>query len=111
MESEVFLLGQWKDYDELEETFSMPELLATLEAYRKMKWRDYRFQAAMQGVSLPEDADGKEVTSFEDVQKRALIRAQGGDPELNDVAQLRGAVAEHEGFGVEMEGGMRYQVE
>ena len=57
MEAEVFLLGHWKDYDELEETLSMPELLATLEAQRKVKYRDYKFQAAMQGVTLPDDGD------------------------------------------------------
>lgn len=63
------------------------------------------------GVSLPEDVDGKELTSFEDVQRRALIRANGGDPDVNDIAQMTGAVADHEGFGVEVEGGMRYQIE
>lgn len=107
MEAEVFLLGHWKDYDELENSLSMPELLSTLEAQRKVKWRDYKFQAAMQGVSLPDAENDKEL-SFEELQRRATIKAQGGDPDANDVADLHGAVAEQAGFGVNMEGGLSY---
>jgi hypothetical protein len=108
MVAEVFLLGHWKDYDELEETLSMPELLKTLEAQRKVKYRDYKFHAAMQGVTLPDDESGKEPT-FEEIKRRAMIKANGGDLEnIDDVTNLTGAVAEAEGFGIGIEGGLNY---
>jgi hypothetical protein len=110
MEAEVFLLGHWKDYDELETSLSMPELLATLEAQRAVKWRDYKFQAAMQGVSLP-DAESSSTPTFEDIQRQAMIRAQGGDPESNDVLNLKGRVADEVGFGIGVEGGLSYSAE
>jgi hypothetical protein len=109
MVAEVFLLGHWKDYDELESTLSMPELLLTLEASRKVKWRDYKFHAAIQGVTLPDDTpDGKKVKTFADLQREASIRANGGDPETNDVLNLTGGFAEQEGFGIGIEGGLNY---
>lgn len=108
MEAEVFLSGVWKNYDELEESLSLPELLATLEATRKMKWKDYRFQASMQGVSLPLDPTADEGRTFEEIKRDAMIRAQGGDPSTNDVTNLTGAVAEAEGFGINVMGGLTY---
>jgi hypothetical protein len=111
MVAEVFLLGHWKDYDELEETLSMPELLLTLEAQRKVKWREYKFHAALQGVSLPDDdeeVDGKKQRTFEDIKRDAMIRASGGDPSIDDVTNLVGSVAQQEGFGLGIEGGLNY---
>lgn len=106
----MFLLGHWKDYNELEETLSMPELLATLEANRKVKWRDYKFHAAMQGVSLP-DAESRNEPTFEDIKRRAQIAATGGDPDANDVVDLRGSLAQEVGFGLGVEGGLAYSAE
>lgn len=105
----MFLLGHWKDYNELEETLSMPELLATLESSRKVKWRDYRFQAAMQGVTLPDDeAGGEKSKTFEEIRSRAAIRAAGGDPEVDDILNMKGDLAHTAGFGIGIEGGMNY---
>jgi hypothetical protein len=109
MVAEVFLLGHWKDYDELESTLSMPELLLTLEAQRKVKWREYKFHAALQGVSLPDDDEGPEKQrTFEDIKRDAMIRASGGDPSVDDVTNLVGEVARQEGFGLGIEGGLNY---
>lgn len=110
MEAEVFLLGHWKDYEDLESSLSMPELLATLEAQRTVKWRDYKFQAAMQGVSLPDAENSKEPT-FEDLKRQAELRAQGIDPESNDIVNVRGAVADEVGFGINTTGGLSYSAE
>jgi hypothetical protein len=106
MEAEVFLQGIWKNYDELEESLSMPELLATLEAMREAKWKDYKFQAAMQGVSLPDSPASNETRTFEEIKRDAMIRAQGGDPTHNDIVNLTGQVAVAEGFGVNIEEGV-----
>lgn len=110
MEAEVFLLGHWENYEELEERLSMPELLATIQAIHKSKWKDYKFQAAMQGVSLP-DAGEDEAKTFEEIERRAMIKAQGGDPESNDVTTLTGHLAAKQGFGINMQEGLAYSVE
>lgn len=108
MEAEVFLTGIWKNYDELEESLSMPELLATLEASRTAKWKDYKFQAAMQGVSLPDGPGDNEARTFEEIQRDAMIRANGGEVTggKTEITQLSGIVAEHEGFGINIEEGV-----
>jgi hypothetical protein len=43
LESEVFLLGIWKDYEELELSLSMPELMATLESKRESDYQERVF--------------------------------------------------------------------
>lgn len=111
MVAEVFLLGHWKDYDELESTLSMPELLLTLEAERKVKYRDYKFHAAMQGVTLPDENDTGKQSTFEDIKRRAMIKANGGNPDIDDITNLTGSVAEAEGFGIGVEGGLNYHIE
>ena len=52
LESEVFLLGIWKDYQELEKSLSMPELMATIEVSRELDYTEKKFLAAIQGVDL-----------------------------------------------------------
>jgi hypothetical protein len=52
MEAEVFLCGSWKNYDELESSLSLPELILTLGAMRKKDFDDKKFFAAMKGVDL-----------------------------------------------------------
>lgn len=47
-------MGNWKNYDQLEEELNIDELLATLDAYRKQKKEDQKFLAALQGVDLSE---------------------------------------------------------
>jgi hypothetical protein len=71
----------------------MPELLAILEASRKLKNDERRFLAALQGVKID---DPETTKSFDEVKKRVM----GYDTETNDVATLRGSLAEQEGFGV-----------
>jgi len=107
MEAEVFLLGHWTNYDELESALSLDELLATLEAQRKSRHEEHHFMAAIQGISLP-DQTGSEKT-FEDIQRDAMIIANGGSPDTNDVASLQGNIADHVGFGVNVEEGLSYE--
>ena len=54
LESEVFILGIWKNFDELESSLSMPELIAILELNRELDYNEKKFMAAMQGVDLDE---------------------------------------------------------
>lgn len=71
----------------------MPELLAILEASRKLKNDERRFFAALQGVKID---DPETTRSFDEVRKRVM----GYDTETNDIASLRGPLAQQEGFGV-----------
>ena len=54
------MLGHWKNYDELESSLSLDELMATLNAAREKDHRDKKFLAAMQGVDLDEESKGPE---------------------------------------------------
>ena len=81
--SEVFLLGHWKDYDELESSLSMPELIATLDAMARIEKRKNKFLAALQGIDIEKDqqSDGVSKTNtpstVEEVQARAIARLTG----------------------------------
>jgi hypothetical protein len=74
----VFLLGHWKDYEELEESLSMPELTATLKAMYKVENRKNKFTAAMQGVDLDSDNTSSDSTdkpsTFQEIQARAISK-------------------------------------
>ena len=73
----MFLLGNWKSYEELEDQLSIDELLATLDAFRKQKREEQKFLAALQGVDLSED-------------------------EPSDITDLSGYDAAQAGFGIGM---------
>jgi MoxR-like ATPase len=80
MVGEVFLLGHWKDYDELESSLSMPELAATLNAMYESERRKQKFMAALQGVDLDEKIDkeiDERVSTLEEVKARAAARLTG----------------------------------
>ena len=104
LEAEVFLLGIWKDYNELESSMSMPEIMATLKVKRDLDYGQKKFLAAMQGVDL-DKASGKE-DAWEDMKARVFSNgaAAGG----KDILALQGKNAEKAGFGIGM--GLDYEV-
>jgi len=81
----VFLLGRWKNYDELEECLTFEELTAIINALREKEARENRFMAAIQGIDLEESSD----TAPE--QK-----------DLGDIKSVQGYAAAQEGFGIGM---------
>jgi hypothetical protein len=103
LESEVFLLGIWKDYDELESSLSMPELSLTLTAKREQEYNDKKFHAAMQGVDL--DKSKGSSNAWEEMKARVF--SGGGTKDPNDVVSLQGANAQRAGFGIGM--GLSYE--
>jgi hypothetical protein len=98
LESEVFLLGIWKDYEELEASLSMPELLSTLNSKRELDYQEKKFLAAMQGVDL--DKQSKKNDEWEQMKARVFSGNATSDP--NDVLSLQGQNAEKAGFGIGM---------
>jgi hypothetical protein len=106
LESEVFLLGIWKDYQELELSLSMPELMATLEVSRELDYAEKKFMAAIQGVDLEaESGKGKGQQEWEDMKARVFSKGQTNDS--NDILSLQGPKAQKLGFGIGM--GLDYE--
>jgi len=106
LESEVFLLGIWKDYQELEISLSMPELMATLEVIRELDYTEKKFMAAIQGVDLDKESNkDKGQKEWEDMKARVYSKGQTGDG--NDILALQGPNAQKAGFGIGM--GLDYE--
>jgi hypothetical protein len=106
LEAEVFVLGIWKDYQELELSLSMPELMATLATKRELDYEERKFLAAMQGIDL-EGASNPERGQKEWENMKARVFSRGATSDSNDVLALQGANAQKYGFGIGM--GLDYE--
>ena len=101
LESEVFLLGIWKDYMELETSLSMPELMAILSSKRELDYEEKKFLAAIQGVDLEAQSGGSRgQKEWEDMKARVFSGGQTADS--NDILALQGPAAQKAGFGIGM---------
>lgn len=98
LESELFLLGIWKDYDELESCLSMPELTTTLNAKRESDYREKRFLAAMQGVDLDKQTGKADQNAWEKLKAKVFSKGKTDNP--NDIIALQGDAARRAGFGI-----------
>ena len=105
LESEVFLLGIWKDYEELELSLSMPELTATLNISREIDYQKKKFMAAMQGVDLDKQSGKSAGNAWEEMKARVF--SGGAAANSNDVLALQGVNAQKAGFGIGM--GLSYE--
>jgi hypothetical protein len=106
IESEVFLVGIWKDYRELEESLSMPELIATLSSRRELDYEEKKFLAAIQGVDLDaQSGESKGQKEWEDLKARVFSGGQTSDS--NDILSFQGPKAQKAGFGINM--GLDYE--
>ena len=103
LEAEVFLLGIWKDYNELETSLSMPELMITLSTSRELNYDEKKFLAAMQGVDLDKNA-GK-ANAWEEMKARVF--SKGKAENARDIIALQGINAQKAGFGIGM--GLEYE--
>jgi len=105
IETEVFLLGIWKDYHELEISLSMPELMAIIESKRELDYSEKKFLASIQGIDLEGSDSGGGQKEWEDMKARVFSGGKTGDS--NDVLSLQGPKAAQAGFGVGM--GLDYE--
>lgn len=103
LESELFLLGTWKDYEELETSLSMPELITTLNAKRDAEYKEKKFLAALQGVDL--DKQSGKNDEWEKMKARVFSKGQAKDGD--DILAYQGINAEQAGFGIGM--GLSYE--
>jgi hypothetical protein len=101
LEAEVFILGIWKDYKDLEESLSMPELMVTLSSKRELDYQEKKFLAAIQGVDL-EGSSNPEKGQKEWEDMKARVFSRGATSDSNDVLALQGQNAKRAGFGIGM---------
>jgi hypothetical protein len=106
LESEVFLLGIWKDYSELEESLSLSEIMAIISSKRELDYQEKKFFAAIQGVDL-EDSGNEERGQKEWENLKARVFSGGATNDSNDVLSLQGQNAKKAGFGIGM--GLDYE--
>jgi len=104
LESELFLLGIWKDYEQLELSLSMPELTTTLTAKREADYQEKKFLAAIQGVDLDKQSGKEKQNEWEAMKARVF--SGGKTDNANDILSYQGVKAQQNGFGIGM--GMSY---
>ena len=101
LESEIFVLGIWKDYYELEKSLSMPELMTTLASKRDLDYQEKKFLAAIQGIDLDSASESSRgQKEWEDMKARVFSKGKTSDS--NDVLALQGQNAKKAGFGIGM---------
>jgi hypothetical protein len=105
LEAEAFLLGIWKDYEELEMSLSMPELMVTLESKRELDYQEKKFFAAIQGVDLDKNNGQQSTNKWEEMKAKVFSGGRTSNP--NDVLSLQGVNAQKAGFGIGM--GLGYE--
>ena len=99
LESEIFTLGIWKNYDELESSISMPELMAIISGRRELDYEEKKFLAAIQGVDI-ENNEERGQKEWEDLKARVFSGGKAKDSK--DILALQGQNAVKAGFGIGM---------
>jgi hypothetical protein len=103
LEAEVFLLGIYKDYEELESSLSMPELMLTLSQKRELDYNEKKFLAGIQGIDLEKESG--EQNKWEEMKARVFSGGKAKDS--NDILAYQGVTAQKAGFGINM--GLGYE--
>lgn len=103
LEAEAFLTGIWKNFEELEESISMPELTLLLSTKRDLEYQQKKFDAAMQGVNLDEETDQSDPWE----EMKARVFSGGKAQSANDIMSFQGPKAQKAGFGIGM--GLDYE--
>lgn len=104
LEAEVFLLGIWKSYEELESSISLPELMLTIGQKRELDYNEKKFLAGIQGIDLDEQS-GKKENKWEEMKARVFSGGKAKDE--NDILAYQGVNAQKAGFGIGM--GLGYE--
>lgn len=103
LEAEVFSIGAWKNFEELEVSITMPELILILEKIRELDYNEKKFLAAMQGVDL--DKQSGNSNEWEEMKARVFSGGQTVNPD--DILTYQGHKAQQAGFGIGM--GLDYE--
>lgn len=98
LEAEVFIVGKWSDFEELESNLSLTEMLAILSSKRELEYNEKKFLAALQGVDLDKGNSNSAQNKWEEMKARVFSKGATSDP--NDILSLQGIKAEQLGFGI-----------
>jgi hypothetical protein len=82
----------------MEDSISMPELVAILNAKSKQEYEDRKFFAALQGVDMDKDNSSEGQEAWERIKAKAFSGGKTTDP--NDIVSLQGNAARKAGFGI-----------
>lgn len=106
LETEVFVLGIWKNFDELETSISIEELMKIISTKRDLNYEEKKFLAALKGIDLDaESGASKGQKEWEDMKARVFSGGATGDSK--DILALQGQNAKKAGFGIGM--GLSYE--
>lgn len=106
LETEAFLLGPWKNFEELETSICMAELMTIISTSRELDYEEKKFLAAMQGVDLDKES-GKEKGQKEWEDMKARVFSGGTASDSRDILALQGQNAVKAGFGIGL--GLEYE--
>lgn len=107
-ETQAFLLGIWKNFDELESSISLPELTQILSVSNESKYSDRKFFAAIQGVDLEGKSKDGDEDPWEAMKARVAEKTTGiSVANSNDITAYQGVKAKQAGFGIGM--GLDYE--
>jgi len=98
LEAEVFIIGKWSDFEELETNLSLTELLAILSSKRELEYNEKKFLAALQGVDLDKGNKESAQNKWEEMKARVFSKGATSDPD--DILSLQGVTAQKAGFGI-----------
>lgn len=82
LEAEAFQLGNWRNFDDLEESLNLPELMLIIKKMREKDHRDKKFLAAMQGIDLDKGQNSEVQKRIKEVEARAAARLTGDENAL-----------------------------
>jgi hypothetical protein len=101
LESEAFLLGIWKNYEELESSICLAELMSILEQKRELEYQDKKFTASLKGIDLDEASGNKEQDPWEAMKARVAAKASGiGNGNPDDITSFQGTKGQQAGFSI-----------
>ena len=107
-EAMAFLLGIWKNYDELEKSMSLKELTETLSMHNEVDHHNKKFFAAIQGIDIDGNKKESEEDPWEAMKARVAAKTSGIVPQnSNDITSFTGVKARQAGFGIGM--GLDYE--
>lgn len=86
LEAELFLLGIWKNFEEMEENLTIAELETLLESKRDADFQKNKFMAALKGIDLDEPTT--DAPTFDEIKRRADAKNRGVSAEALEFAEI-----------------------
>lgn len=80
--------GAWKNFDDIEESLTMPELESLVTTARKMRQDDQRFMAALKGIDLDKNSENDVEAARKRVETRAKAKLAGMDEDTYELSSL-----------------------